>query len=100
MAPAYGLPAPVGFHPPVREVIGSGIKPPLSPAFPVADGWANTGPMSNQPENEKKDYDPANQSPAEGQSHPIPAADRGKDPNIDPAAKDQPAEGGREEAGQ
>ena len=49
-------------------------------------------------DDQKKGYDPANQSPAEGQSHAIPAQDRGKDPGIDPAAKDQPAEGGREEA--
>lgn len=46
---------------------------------------------------QKPGYDPANQSPAEGQSHPIPPEDRGKAPNIDPAAKDQPAEGGRDE---
>lgn len=42
-------------------------------------------------------YDPANQAPAEGQSHPIPPEDKGKNPNIDPAAKDEPAEGGRDE---
>ena len=45
----------------------------------------------------KPGYDPANQSPAEGQSHPIPEQDRGKAPNFDPADKDQPAEGGRDE---
>lgn len=48
-------------------------------------------------DDQKKGYDPANTSPAEGQSHPIPEQDRGKDPNIDPAAKDEPAEGGRDE---
>lgn len=42
-------------------------------------------------------YDPANQSPAEGQSHPIPDQAQGQAPNVDPAAKDQPAEGGRDE---
>lgn len=47
---------------------------------------------------QKTGYDPANTSPAEGQSHAIPEAARGQDPNIDPADKDQPAEGGREEA--
>lgn len=52
----------------------------------------------SDPHSQQTDYDPANQAPAEGQSHPIPAADKGKAPNIDPAAKDQPAEGGREEA--
>lgn len=45
----------------------------------------------------KPGYDPANQSPAEGQSHPIPEKERGKAPNFDPAAKDEPAEGGRDE---
>ena len=50
--------------------------------------------MSDQ---EKFGYDPANQTPAEGQSRPIAPEDKGKNPNIDPAAKDQPAEGGREE---
>ena len=47
---------------------------------------------------QKKGYDPANTSPAEGQSRPIAPEDRGQAPNVDPAAKDQPAEGGREEA--
>lgn len=47
---------------------------------------------------EKQGYDPANTSPAEGQSHPIPAQDRGQNPGVDPADKDQPAEGGRDEA--
>lgn len=42
-------------------------------------------------------YDPADQAPAEGQSQAIPAEDRGKNPGIDPAAKDEPAEGGRDE---
>ncbi|WP_034386100.1 hypothetical protein [Deinococcus sp. YIM 77859] len=46
---------------------------------------------------QKTGYDPANTSPAEGQSRPIPAEDRGQNPNIDPADKDQPAEGGRDE---
>ncbi|MFC4424684.1 hypothetical protein [Deinococcus navajonensis] len=45
-----------------------------------------------------QNHDPADQSPAEGQSHPIPEADRGQNPGIDPADKDQPAEGGRDEA--
>lgn len=47
---------------------------------------------------QKKGYDPANTAPAEGQSHPIPEQARGQDPDIDPADKDQPAEGGRDEA--
>ncbi|EYB68965.1 hypothetical protein DEIPH_ctg012orf0024 [Deinococcus phoenicis] len=51
--------------------------------------------MTDDPQ--KKGYDPANTSPAEGQSHPIPGEDRGQAPNEDPAAKDQPAEGGRDE---
>lgn len=46
---------------------------------------------------QKTGYDPANTSPAEGQSHAIPDAAKGKDPNIDPAAKPEPAEGGRDE---
>jgi len=46
----------------------------------------------------KKGYDPAHTSPAEGQSHPVPEQARGQDPDIDPADKDQPAEGGRDEA--
>ncbi|SEJ57634.1 hypothetical protein SAMN04488058_11114 [Deinococcus reticulitermitis] len=46
---------------------------------------------------EHKGYDPANQAPAEGQSREIPAEDRGQAPNVDPAAKDAPAEGGRDE---
>ncbi|WP_019587919.1 hypothetical protein [Deinococcus apachensis] len=44
----------------------------------------------------KKGYDPANTSPAEGQSRAIPEQDRGKDPDIDPADKDS-AEGDRDE---
>lgn len=43
------------------------------------------------------EYDPANQTPAEGQSRPIPEESRGHAPNVDPAAKDAPAEGGRDE---
>lgn len=43
-------------------------------------------------------YDPADQSPAEGQSRPIPEPEHGQNPGVDPADKDQPAEGGREEA--
>lgn len=50
--------------------------------------------MSDQ---QQKGYDPADQTPAEGQSRPIPADDRGKNPGVDPAAKDAPAEGGRQE---
>lgn len=50
--------------------------------------------MSDDP---KTGYDPADQSPAEGQSHPIPEAARGQSTGIDPAAKDEPAEGGRDE---
>ncbi|MCD0156238.1 hypothetical protein [Deinococcus sp. 6GRE01] len=46
---------------------------------------------------QKTGYDPANQSPAEGQSQPIPDAAQGKAPNVDPAAKSEPAEGGRDE---
>lgn len=44
-------------------------------------------------------YDPAQTSPAEGQSHAIPDEARGQNPGVDPADKDQPAEGGRDEAG-
>ena len=50
--------------------------------------------MSDDP---KTDYDPADQSPAEGQSRDIPEASQGKSTGIDPAAKDEPAEGGRDE---
>ena len=39
---------------------------------------------------QKTGYDPANQSPAEGQSQPIPDAAHGKAPNVDPAAKPEP----------
>lgn len=46
---------------------------------------------------DKKGYDPANQSPAEGQSQRIPPEDRGQNLNADPADKDEPAEGGRAE---
>lgn len=52
--------------------------------------------MSDQ---QKPGYDPANQAPAEGQTRPIPAEDRGKNPGIDPADK-APAEGEREQEGQ
>lgn len=45
----------------------------------------------------KPGYDPANQSPAEGQSRAIPDQAQGQSPDIDPAAKDQPAEGARDE---
>ncbi|MPY67078.1 hypothetical protein F8S09_10305 [Deinococcus sp. SDU3-2] len=48
---------------------------------------------------QKKGYDPAQTSPAEGQSHAIPNEARGENPGTDPADKDQPAEGGRDEAG-
>lgn len=45
--------------------------------------------------------DPADKTSAEGERpEGIPAADRGTDPHVDPAAKDQPAEGGVEEAEQ
>lgn len=50
--------------------------------------------MSDDP---KTGYDPADQSPAEGESRDIPEASQGKSPGIDPAAKDEPAEGGRDE---
>ncbi|WP_414657474.1 hypothetical protein ACINK0_04935 [Deinococcus sp. VB343] len=50
--------------------------------------------MSDQ---QKTGHDPAEQAPADGQSHPIPDGDRGQNPGIDPAAKDAPAEGGRQE---
>ncbi|MFD2608715.1 hypothetical protein ACFSR9_04570 [Deinococcus taklimakanensis] len=46
---------------------------------------------------QKTGYDPANQTPAEGQSRPIAPQDRGQNPGVDPAAKDEPAEGGRDE---
>lgn len=42
-------------------------------------------------------YDPADQAPAEGQSREIPTEDRGQGLGVDPAAKDAPAEGGRDE---
>lgn len=42
-------------------------------------------------------YDPANTSPAEGQSKDISPEERGKAPNSDPAANKEPAEGGRDE---
>ncbi|UBV42514.1 hypothetical protein LAJ19_12930 [Deinococcus taeanensis] len=48
-------------------------------------------------DDQKTGYDPANQSPAEGQRQDIPEQARGKDPDIDPAAKPDPAEGGRDE---
>ncbi|AZI42944.1 hypothetical protein EHF33_09470 [Deinococcus psychrotolerans] len=42
--------------------------------------------------------DPADTSPAEGQSHPIPAEDKGKGTGgIDTADRADPAEGGRDE---
>ncbi|MFB9082506.1 hypothetical protein [Deinococcus wulumuqiensis] len=70
-------------------------KPRLaSPCLP-SRGRAQHGAMSDQ---QKTGYDPADQSPAEGQSRSIPAQDRGQNPGVDPADKDQPAEGGREEA--
>lgn len=50
--------------------------------------------MSDDP---KTGYDPADQSPAEGQSRDIPEAARGQSTGVDPAAKDEPAEGGRDE---
>lgn len=55
--------------------------------------------MSDQEQSDQAPfgYDPANQAPAEGQSHAIPFTDRGQNPGIDPAAKDEPAEGGRDE---
>lgn len=53
--------------------------------------------MTDKNSDAQKAYDPADQAPAEGQSHPIPAEDRGQNPGVDPAAKDAPAEGGRDE---
>ncbi|WP_102126089.1 hypothetical protein [Deinococcus planocerae] len=47
-------------------------------------------------DDQKQGYDPANTSPAEGQSHAIPDAARGQDPGVDPADKDA-AEGERDE---
>lgn len=48
---------------------------------------------------ELKSSDPAQSSPAEGQSHPIPAADKGTGTQgIDTGARAEPAEGGRDEA--
>lgn len=45
------------------------------------------------------EHDPADTAPAEGGSNDdIPESARGKSPEIDPADKDQPAEGGREES--
>jgi hypothetical protein len=41
-------------------------------------------------------YDPANSSPAEGQSKEISQEEKGKAPNVDPAANKEPAEGGRD----
>ncbi|WP_198170825.1 hypothetical protein [Deinococcus arboris] len=45
----------------------------------------------------KPGYDPANQAPAEGERQNAPEEARGKAPNVDPAAKPEPAEGGRDE---
>ncbi len=42
-------------------------------------------------------YDPANSSPAEGQSKDVSQQEKGKAPNSDPAANKEPAEGGRGE---
>lgn len=52
--------------------------------------------MSDQ-DHQNPGYDPANTSPAEGQSKDISQEAQGKAPNSDPAAKDEPAEGGRDE---
>ena len=42
--------------------------------------------------------DPGDSSPAEGQSHPIPAEDQGKGTGgLDTADRAEPAEGGRDE---
>lgn len=43
---------------------------------------------------------PGDRAPAEGAPDQLPAGDQGKDPQIDPAAKDEPAEGGRDEVEQ
>ncbi|RJF73731.1 hypothetical protein D3875_12830 [Deinococcus cavernae] len=40
---------------------------------------------------------PSDRAPAEGAPDQLPAEDQGKNPNIDPARKDEPAEGGRDE---
>ncbi|PTA67548.1 hypothetical protein [Deinococcus arcticus] len=45
----------------------------------------------------KTSYDPANQTPAEGGSPQGQGESQGQAPNVDPAAKSGPAEGGREE---
>lgn len=44
-----------------------------------------------------KTFDPTDRAPAEGERQDAPAADQGKAPHIDPHAKDEPAEGGRDE---
>lgn len=40
---------------------------------------------------------PSDRAPAEGAPDDLPAEQKGKNPNIDPASKDEPAEGGRDE---
>lgn len=52
--------------------------------------------MTDQ-DNQNPGYDPANTSPAEGQSKEISPEEKGKAPNSDPAANREPAEGGRSE---
>lgn len=68
----------------------------LFPAQPhPGPAWGMTQSKPGQ-EPRPEGYDPAEQSPAEGQSHPVPPQDRGKNPGIDPADK-APAEGARDE---
>lgn len=43
---------------------------------------------------------PSVRAPAEGAPDQLPAEEKGKNPNIDPAAKNEPAEGGRDEVEQ
>jgi|GEM_PF-4585094 len=54
--------------------------------------------MTDSEKNDKA-YDPADTQPAEGGSDSnMTDSERGQAPHADPAAKDQPAEGGREQA--
>ncbi|GAA5535193.1 hypothetical protein [Deinococcus aluminii] len=71
-------------------------KKPYDPAN-TAPAEGQSHPIPPQDRGKAPNFDPANESPAEGQSHPIPPQDRGQNPGVDPAAKDQPAEGGRDD---
>ena len=56
--------------------------------------------MTQRNDEQHRELDPADRSPADGGDNAdIPENERGQSPHIDPADKDQPAEGGREQAG-